>query len=300
MLVCKLCGQEFKTNLGNHLKRIHGISSSDYKERFPGSPISCSFGMASKEWRDANPDVVKRVTSAGGKAQKEKGSNLRKWCEEHPDEVKSNSRAVGLVSGVRNYTHIVQWRRDHPEENSEVHRRAIKKYFEENPERSREHYENTLLKGARERSDWYLQKQEVVVRKLRQWKEDNPERRRDIYGGNALINSKKRFNRKYKIESRFGAMVLRSSYEVKYVELCEENPLVINLEYEPVRLIVSENSTYTPDFLITLADGTKSIVEIKPKDLVDLMDPVKVQVCREYCEANGIAFDFVTEDLLFS
>jgi len=39
MIRCILCGREFKVISPLHLKRIHGITMAQYRERFPNAPI---------------------------------------------------------------------------------------------------------------------------------------------------------------------------------------------------------------------------------------------------------------------
>lgn len=39
MIKCILCGKEFKVISPLHLKRIHGVTMSQYRERFPDAPI---------------------------------------------------------------------------------------------------------------------------------------------------------------------------------------------------------------------------------------------------------------------
>ena len=39
MITCVLCGRKFKVISPLHLKRIHGVTMSQYRERFPDAPI---------------------------------------------------------------------------------------------------------------------------------------------------------------------------------------------------------------------------------------------------------------------
>lgn len=39
MIKCILCGKEFKVISPLHLSRIHGVTMSQYRERFPDAPI---------------------------------------------------------------------------------------------------------------------------------------------------------------------------------------------------------------------------------------------------------------------
>lgn len=39
MIKCILCGREFKVITPKHLKSVHGITMSQYRERFPDAPI---------------------------------------------------------------------------------------------------------------------------------------------------------------------------------------------------------------------------------------------------------------------
>lgn len=83
MIVCRLCKKKFKTNLGNHLKRIHGIDSSEYKSLYPGASVGERFGLADPHWVSQNRSLVTEICSLGGKKSGEiyKGEFFKK-CEE--------------------------------------------------------------------------------------------------------------------------------------------------------------------------------------------------------------------------
>lgn len=96
-----------------------------------------------------------------------------------------------------------------------------------------------------------------------------------------------------------GQFTTKSSYESRYVEILEADPLVKSFRYEPMRVEYEFNgytAIYIPDFLVTLMNGEQVIVEVKPKKLIDLpRNRAKIAACLRL----PYAFRLVTEDGLF-
>ncbi|MDE2621663.1 MAG: hypothetical protein KGM83_00535 [Betaproteobacteria bacterium] len=55
-----------------------------------------------------------------------------------------------------------------------------------------------------------------------------------------------------------------SLLEKSFIQLCLLSPAVRNITHQPFRLPLSDKRWYIPDFLLTLIDGARVVVEVKP------------------------------------
>jgi hypothetical protein len=99
-----------------------------------------------------------------------------------------------------------------------------------------------------------------------------------------------------------GVFNYRSGWELAYAVWLDFNPDVASYRYEPyVVEYVSNVRTgkvrkYYPDFEVTMKDGVRKLVEVKPKKKVNLARNVKkFSYARAHCLKLGIAFVVVTE-----
>jgi len=114
--------------------------------------------------------------------------------------------------------------------------------------------------------------------------------------------------------------MMRSSWEFRFSDFCDNNPNILEWASEPLRIpyknLVGKKTTYVPDFIIRYKDNNNKIIteliEIKPKNqsiLKEGMNPklkatvmnnhLKWEAARRFCKAKGIAFRIVTEDHIF-
>ena len=95
-----------------------------------------------------------------------------------------------------------------------------------------------------------------------------------------------------------------SSYEVRAYELLEELGNVVS--YKRCNFYIKyfydgiDRST-NPDLLLTYADGTTEMVEVKPRRFVTNCDKTikKINVANQYCKERGIKYSVWTERKLF-
>jgi hypothetical protein len=74
-VVCLICGKEFEI-LGNHLKHAHGISSIQYKERFPGAKtIGDNLYQKRVEQFQSDKNLMKDPIIAKMRGDAQRGSN---------------------------------------------------------------------------------------------------------------------------------------------------------------------------------------------------------------------------------
>ena len=89
----------------------------------------------------------------------------------------------------------------------------------------------------------------------------------------------------------------RSGWELDVAVVFDNDPNVISYEYEKISIpYVSNLKTkkiriYYPDFLVTYANGTKSIIEVKRDDRITASKTVKkADACRKWAEQKSITY----------
>jgi len=93
----------------------------------------------------------------------------------------------------------------------------------------------------------------------------------------------------------------RSSYELRFFEIIENISSIINYEYESLRIPYTykgKKRSYIPDFLITIEDGSKIIVEVGVytfKIYKDEKTECKHKATIGYCIKNNIEFFIISE-----
>jgi hypothetical protein len=98
-------------------------------------------------------------------------------------------------------------------------------------------------------------------------------------------------------------MNYRSSWELKYALHLDSNEDVLSYKYEPYAISYISNirtkrlRKYYPDFEVTKKDGTKFLVEVKPKNKVaNIKNVKKANAAKEYALLNNMTYLLITED----
>lgn len=101
----------------------------------------------------------------------------------------------------------------------------------------------------------------------------------------------------------------RSSYELRYFQMLEEDLSVVSYESEtmaiPYKDVDGRYKNYIPDLMVLKTDGSIEVCEIKPEAMLDNGTVKrKAQACRSYFKKLlGEEFDhsyrFITEKILF-
>lgn len=94
----------------------------------------------------------------------------------------------------------------------------------------------------------------------------------------------------------------RSSWEEALMKHLDVDPTVMTWEYESFRISYTYNDNlrwHVPDFLITRADGTSQLLEVKPKEFVESERvKLKAEACLAWCAQNGVTYQVVTRAVL--
>ncbi len=114
-------------------------------------------------------------------------------------------------------------------------------------------------------------------------------------------------NRTYGFKERVttqkgGSFTTRSSFERRAAERLDADPQVLSFEYEPIFEL--ENGKYImPDFIVTWIDGTRTLIEVKPKYIFtcyadDHPYHQRLQVAEQEAARRGMKFAIWTEEVL--
>ena len=114
---------------------------------------------------------------------------------------------------------------------------------------------------------------------------------------------KKRYHTGTYVSFKTGAECkYRSGWELAYMKWLDAHAEVVHFGYEAVKIpYVSNLKTgkvrhYFPDFLVTFKDGSKTLVEIKPKKRVSqLAVQKKLKAAEVWCQAHGASLQVITE-----
>jgi len=97
----------------------------------------------------------------------------------------------------------------------------------------------------------------------------------------------------------------RSSWELFYMRILEEDKDVLSYGYETVRVpyldAVGSKRFVVPDFLVNLVDGTKLVVEVRPVWRLNYKNTrMTMDVVASFCKQKGYKFvwinDFLSEE----
>lgn len=115
----------------------------------------------------------------------------------------------------------------------------------------------------------------------------------------------------------------RSSWELKFMQMCDNNPNILQWASEPIRIpyrhpFTGKNTTYVPDFIVVYRNRSgkqiAELIEIKPKAqsaiiegkrtsakgrAVIALNEAKWASARAYCRSTGLIFRVVTEADIF-
>lgn len=262
---CKLCGKELM-DLTNHV-RVHGITKEDYLILFPNSLLMSPKLLAKKVQIAKKHFREFNKTERASQIRLENGIKMGKaGCGKYlTNWVKKNPKRMAQI---RHETGVLTAKKHHPLSNWQ---KSVSK------EVLSEHARKACLKGLKNRD------------------------RKEM----ARIAIENYHYLKYPFYSkRFGLdRVLKSSWEVKFVEICEKSTEIQSLVYEPFQLPYNFKGNvhyYTPDFLLNYKDQY-FVIEVKPRNHVENIQILaKIIGALKYCELKDYYFAVVTEHILFS
>ena len=114
---------------------------------------------------------------------------------------------------------------------------------------------------------------------------------------------KKRYHTGVHVSTKTGRHCkYRSGWELAYLHWLDAHAMVKDFGYESVKIpYVSNLRTgkvrhYYPDFFIEFTDGSKQLVEIKPKKRLSQANvQKKLKAAQEWCQAHGATLLVLTE-----
>jgi hypothetical protein len=265
MIKCKICGYETEKLLSGHLKRVHHINSKEYLALYPDSEVS------SQEWKNMmsernRSDNMRRITS-----ERNKTDSMRKIVSErnkNPEFIKK------CKDGLRNP--------DVRKHRSEIASKRNHIMWQSQEYRSKMHKVLSASQKKNMNKDESINRQREIM--IRNWSNKNLARkmldapRKSIFGVHGIHNSIK-FDKEFKF---------KSLGELEFIKLMESLDSVHSLDYETIRLKMSDGRTYIPDFLV----NNHYLVEVKFDDSYTEF-PDKVDAAIKYCNSNNLEFCWV-------
>ena len=116
-------------------------------------------------------------------------------------------------------------------------------------------------------------------------------------------------------------VMIRSSWERKFAEICDLNPMILEWASEPFEIpyrdpVTGSQKIYIPDFLVAARKASGQIVrmliEVKPKHEAVMEEIKNARDAEQYlrnlgkwkaamwfCQRRGLSFKFITEDEMF-
>ena len=95
-----------------------------------------------------------------------------------------------------------------------------------------------------------------------------------------------------------------SSWEKRFVEYCDSSEEVIDIkegkEFKILYTFKKSTHTYIPDVLLTLSNGAKVVIEIKPKSKLNTKkNKAKFKAAMIKCKSEGLIYLILTEEYIF-
>lgn len=118
------------------------------------------------------------------------------------------------------------------------------------------------------------------------------------------INLHKNHKSGHILTDKAGEIFVRSSWECAIAYYLDNNinVLLFSLEsmYIPYSSLEGNIKNTRVDFIVTLNNGQKILMEVKPKAIQKIKNnPYKIIAYKEYCEANNMFFILIDEDFIY-
>ena len=104
-----------------------------------------------------------------------------------------------------------------------------------------------------------------------------------------------RYVRGFHESSKAGKMLFKSSLEKRIMVCLDNDPTIVSYQYEPFSILYEQNKRYIPDFLVTYANGNKTLLETKGTQfLSEKSTNQKTEAALKYCEENNFCYSIFT------
>lgn len=261
---CLICGEVCQGRLIYHLKKVHNLTTKDYRKEFPEASVLC------KDEEDAiKQRLIKRNKSEKQRSiisQRNCDPEFQRKCQEGCTEETRKSQADNM-------------------------RKVSKKLWSSPEYRSTKSREmSDLMKRLNRDPEYKALRSEIMKRT---WK--NPE------SASKMISAPKNhpFGRQCSyFSTRFSREFwCRSQGEYEFIKLCDTLDLVVDVmsgEKFPIDYFDSSKThhVYLPDFIVTTKDQIY-VVEIKYENdnIADHKD--KVNAAVDFCRSQGLVYCYI-------
>lgn len=278
MVTCPLCELEFKRISASHLRNKHQLSMQDFRLQFPNTVLTSEDTRA----------LMSESSKKSGCGKWRKGVKL---SDEH------RLKLSVVNSGEKNKFNGKHHSKETRERMSNNHADFT---GDKNPFRIAMRDEEFKMTYLRDRKMRFEQRKMDMP----SWYFDYCHQR-SLSACSAIESGKLRsYGRGHKagyIESvKAGHVWCRSSYEAKFLSICDELEIVSTVESCKLRIEyvdeVGKLRRYLPDFRV----NGSIIVEIKAAGLVnEVRNLCKFEAARDYCVENGLKFIVLTNPIQF-
>jgi len=300
---CKICNKNF-TRLSRHITSTHKINFYDYliQYEYNGEPPTClcgcgktppyisNFGMGFKDYIKGHHLIGKpRSEEIKKKIGIKNSINMLNYIEQHPEfrEIKKEQLSSGLTDEIRKQAieNCIKTYENMTTEEKQKFSIHTKRLWEEGilnkeiAKKAGQTFHERFINGEYDFTEGRKKLSNAITQLYLnggfQW----------ARGHYTSIKSNKTYH-------------YRSSWELKYMEMLDNDIDVLNWEYEPfsIKYIFEEKEkNYIPDFIIEYINGVKKLIEIKPKNLVDYgKNKAKAEFGQKWAKENGFVYEVVS------
>lgn len=261
---CLICGEICSGRLLGHLRKVHNLSTKDYRKEFPGASVLCKDEEESIRQRLIVRNKSEKQRSAI--SQRNRDPEFQRKCQEGCTEETRKAQAENMRKVSKRLWSSPEYRNAKSKEMSE------------------------LMKRLSQDPEYRKLRSEIMKRT---WK--NPESASKMLSAPKCHPFGKQCScHSVKFDRNFWC---RSQGEYEFLKLCESLDQVtdvISEESSPIEYFDSDDVShvYLPDFIVT-TENQSYIVEIKYEDDLIVNHKDKVNAAVDFCKTNGLVYCYV-------
>lgn len=294
--ICQLCYQNLPTNykLMNHVRKQHNITYEEYVLRTEHNnerpKCKCGCGLETKFVIKKFNTVIhghneiifsdearKLIGEKNSLNMKNYYANNKEECEKRTKKMRNNLTPESRKKQGKTFQKTLQ-------ENVELRNlisKNSKEFWKNNPDRRIEAskkasitYHSRAALGMYKKTNELLS--QIMVEKI-------------------LNNDIKHVQGYYYSNKCLKQYCYKSSYELSIMKFLDENNDIIDWKYESLRIeyqnIENETRNYIPDFIITLSNQKKLMIEAKAKYFLEKENThIKIKAGELFCDQNNISY----------
>lgn len=275
MLTCPICQVQFKS-LSSHLRK-HNLKAETFKELYPNHLII------------SEEDTLKmsEYAKTHGYGKWRKGSKL---TEEQKQAQSERSKGENNVFFGKKHSEDTRLKMSKNHADFTGAKNPFKRKMESNPE-----FRESMSQAAKQRWEKIRSDPKEYIKRCN----ENSNSAAQAHIDGKIFPYGRGHRQGYFISQKFqDRFYYNSSYELAFLEFCEQSPLIVTVKKSPFRILYNvngHNHNYIPDFLV----NDKILIEIKPVKLLDFdLNPLKFQAGTKFCLERELRYVILTESEL--